>query len=96
VPETRPDPRPTPDSDDGAWGLSPRELDVLRLVCDGRSNGQIAERLVISTRTVQSHVASLLAKSQARNRTDLAVRALRAGIVPLWPDLRAGQDGHRR
>jgi DNA-binding CsgD family transcriptional regulator len=55
-----------------AAGVTSRELDVLRLVRDGRSNAEIAERLFLSTRTVETHVAHLLAKSGTRDRNELA------------------------
>jgi DNA-binding NarL/FixJ family response regulator len=55
-----------------AAGVTSRELDVLRLVQDGRSNAQIAERLFLSTRTVETHVAHLLAKSGTADRSRLA------------------------
>jgi DNA-binding CsgD family transcriptional regulator len=55
-----------------AAGVTSRELDVLRLVRDGRSNAEIAERLFLSTRTVETHVAHLLAKSGTADRTRLA------------------------
>ncbi len=55
-----------------AAGVTSRELDVLRLVRDGRSNAEIAERLFLSTRTVETHVAHLLAKSGTSDRSDLA------------------------
>jgi len=55
-----------------AAGVTSRELDVLRLVCDGRGNAEIAERLFLSTRTVETHVAHLLAKSGTGDRTRLA------------------------
>jgi DNA-binding CsgD family transcriptional regulator len=54
-----------------AAGVTSRELDVLRLVRDGRSNAEIAERLFLSTRTVETHVAHLLAKSGTRDRGEL-------------------------
>lgn len=54
-----------------AAGVTSRELDVLRLVQDGRSNAEIAERLFLSTRTVETHVAHLLTKSGTPDRTAL-------------------------
>jgi DNA-binding CsgD family transcriptional regulator len=56
-----------------AAGVTSRELDVLRLVRDGRSNAEIAQRLFLSTRTVETHVAHLLAKSGTPDRTRLSV-----------------------
>jgi DNA-binding CsgD family transcriptional regulator/tetratricopeptide (TPR) repeat protein len=61
--------------------LSPRELDVVRLVIDGRTNRQVAEELVLSPKTVANHVDSLMRKLGVSSRTALAVRAVEAGIV---------------
>jgi len=61
--------------------LSPREIDVLRLVANGNGNKQIAGLLSISETTVKSHVASILAKLGARDRTHAATIALRRGII---------------
>ena len=58
-------------------GLTPRELDVLRLVADGLSNGQIAARLFISTKTVSVHVSNILAKLAVSSRTEAAAVAHR-------------------
>ena len=57
-------------------GVTRREADVLTLVTAGMGNRAIANQLYLSTRTVESHVSSLLAKLGARNRTDLAARYL--------------------
>jgi DNA-binding NarL/FixJ family response regulator len=65
--------------------LTARELEVVRLVVEGFTNAQIAAHLVISVRTVQSHVKAATVKTGTRTRTQLAVTALRAGIVPLDP-----------
>jgi DNA-binding CsgD family transcriptional regulator len=76
--------RPVPPSD----GLSPRELEVLRLLAAGESNAQIARRLGLSTHTVERHVANLYRKIGARGRAD-AVNGLRPaprpGLTPCWP-----------
>lgn len=61
--------------------LTPRELDVLELVARGMANPEIAKALYLSEHTVRNHVSSLLTKLQVENRTQAAVRAVRAGIV---------------
>jgi DNA-binding NarL/FixJ family response regulator len=58
----------------GRAGITPRELDVLRRVVLRLSNREIAERLVVSIRTVESHVSALLAKLGVSTRRELAVR----------------------
>lgn len=63
--------------------LSGREVEVVQLVAAGQSNDAIAERLVLSPRTVQTHVANAMRKTQCANRTELGVLALREGLVPL-------------
>jgi non-specific serine/threonine protein kinase len=57
--------------------LTPRELDVLALLAEGRSNAEIAETLYIGVRTVRSHVASILAKLGVTTRTAAATWAVR-------------------
>lgn len=74
-----------PACQDGRPGspLSPRERQVTLRVAYGDSNVEIAARLWLSPRTVQSHVAAARRKLGARNRTHLAVLAIAQGIVPL-------------
>lgn len=61
--------------------LTPRELDVLTLVASGGSNRQIAEALVVSVATVNTHVEHVLAKLDVPTRTACAVRASREGLL---------------
>ena len=68
-------------SAEGAVELSERELEVLRLIVDGRDNGAIASELYISPNTVKSHVASICAKLGVESRLQASVQALRRGLV---------------
>lgn len=61
--------------------LSPRERDVLRLVAEGLSDGEIAERLVLSPHTVHRHVANIRRKLGLHSRAAAAAHAARAGLV---------------
>jgi len=63
--------------------LTPREREVLTLLVDGLTDREIAERLVLSVRTVHSHVAAIGRKTGCTTRTQIAVFALRNGLVPL-------------
>jgi DNA-binding CsgD family transcriptional regulator len=62
--------------------LSPRELDVVRLLVEGRTSAQIARVLGLSPRTVEKHVHSAMRKREAPSRTALAVAAVKSGDVP--------------
>jgi len=61
--------------------LSEREREVLNLIATGMTNAQIAERLVISERTVKSHVNNILSKLQVADRTQAAIFAWREGVI---------------
>ncbi|GCF08640.1 response regulator [Dictyobacter arantiisoli] len=61
--------------------LSEREREVLKCIAQGLSNGQIAERLVITERTVKSHVNNILSKLHVVDRTQAAIYAWREGIM---------------
>jgi DNA-binding CsgD family transcriptional regulator len=62
-----------------ALGISEREIDVVRLVAEGRSNKEIAKRLHVSVRTVETHVRHMLTKTGLDNRTQLATWARERG-----------------
>jgi ATP/maltotriose-dependent transcriptional regulator MalT len=62
-------------------GLTPRERDVLRLLADGLTNRQIAERLVVSEHTVHRHVTNILRKLDLPSRAAAAAQAVRSGVT---------------
>jgi DNA-binding NarL/FixJ family response regulator len=61
--------------------LSNRELQVLKLIANGKDNAQIARELFISPKTVKNHISNILMKLQIENRIQAAVYAVRSGIV---------------
>jgi NarL family two-component system response regulator LiaR len=61
--------------------LTERELEVVRLVAQGRSNHEIAEKLVISEKTVKTHISNILSKLHLVDRTQLAIYAIKGGLV---------------
>jgi DNA-binding CsgD family transcriptional regulator len=72
--------RGAPSAGSGLAGLSEREREVARLVAEGNSNGEIADRLVVSPKTVERHLTNILAKLDLRNRTELASRVLSSSV----------------
>ena len=70
-----------PRESDNGFGLTARELEVLRLVADGRSNGQIAEELFISRKTASVHVSNILGKLGVTTRGEAAALAHRRGLA---------------
>ena len=62
-------------------GLTGRQLEVLGLLAEGLRNGQIADRLVLSPKTVDHHVSAILRKLDVGTRTEAAAEAGRLGIV---------------
>jgi DNA-binding CsgD family transcriptional regulator len=74
VPDAAPVERP-------AGGLTPREREILQLVAQGRSNGEVARELFISVKTVSVHVSNILAKLGAAGRTEAAAIARREGLL---------------
>jgi DNA-binding CsgD family transcriptional regulator len=70
-----------PSRSDPVFGLSPREIEVLRLVAKGRTNQQIAEQLFLSDKTIARHMQNILAKLEVSSRAAATAMALRAGIL---------------
>lgn len=81
--------RPEADSDQGPEvieELTPREVDILQLVVEGMTNKEIATALVISENTVKIHMRNILEKLHLQNRIQVAVYAVRQGLVDKAPD----------
>lgn len=77
-----PPPRPEPGQPSGE-PLTPRELDILRLIVHGNTNRQIADKLTISVRTVETHRSNIMEKLNLRSRADLVRYAAEHGLVKL-------------
>jgi PAS domain S-box-containing protein len=72
--------KPNKDTD---FKLSKREMEVLKLICKGKSTSEIAEHLFLSQRTIESHRSKLLSKTNFKNSAELIIHALRQGIVTI-------------
>jgi len=70
-------------SEGGSSGLSPRQMEVLLLIADGKSNKQIASILGLSDGTVKTHIASILRTLDVNNRTQAILAASRKGILQI-------------
>jgi DNA-binding NarL/FixJ family response regulator len=60
--------------------LTEREAEVLLLMAEGRNNAQIAQRLIVSEKTVRNHVSNIFSKLQVVDRSEAIVRAREAGV----------------
>ena len=74
---------PRPPTKENPANITARELDVLALLGEGLGNQEIAERLFLSRRTVEHHVAAILRKLRAASRTQAATEAGRLGLLPV-------------
>ena len=72
---------PAPPAPRAPGGLTERELEVARLVAEGRTNREIAAELIVSERTVARHLEHILAKLNTPSRTAAAAVILRAGLA---------------
>jgi len=68
---------------DSPAGLTPRELEVLRMMAEGAANKNIAWKLGISEHTAKFHVASILTKLNASTRTEAVTMGIRRGLILL-------------
>lgn len=69
------------DPTDAGTQFTPREQEILDLVCQGLSNDEIARRLVVATTTVKTHVKALLTKTGSRSRVNLVIWAAKNGLL---------------
>ncbi|MEO6044960.1 MAG: AAA family ATPase [Tepidiformaceae bacterium] len=74
---------PRPSTRENPWGLTRRETDILQLLKEGCSNSHIARQLILSTRTVDHHVSSILGKLDSKSRTEAVRKAAEEPAVPL-------------
>ena len=84
-PEAAPPPLTEQRPEPPAEPLPPREVEVLRLVAQGKTNGQIAQELVVSKLTVKVHVQHIIRKLAVSDRTQAAVRAIELGLFAPEP-----------
>jgi DNA-binding NarL/FixJ family response regulator len=82
-PDVRSQPRADEDRQWGPWSLTQRELEVLQLLAEGATNGEISQRLYISPKTTKNHLAAIFQKLDVTNRTHALVRAVVMGLVTI-------------
>jgi len=73
---------PRPATQANPHGLTPRQLEILLLLAEGLRNAEIAERLSTTSKTVEHHVSAILAKLQARSRSEAVRLAYESGLIP--------------
>jgi DNA-binding NarL/FixJ family response regulator len=78
APSPRPEPQPVS-------GMSPRQMEVVRLLAQGFTNKDIARTLAVSPATIKTHVAQILAATGAANRTEASMRAKALGLLDVAP-----------
>jgi DNA-binding CsgD family transcriptional regulator len=83
APPEVPAPRREDDRQWGPWSLTQRELEVLQLLAEGSTNGEISQRLYISPKTTKNHLAAIFQKLDVTNRTHALVRAVVMGLVTI-------------
>jgi DNA-binding NarL/FixJ family response regulator len=76
-------PLPAPEDSPSLDELTPRELEVLRMLAEGVGNREMASRLRISDHTVKFHISSILDKLGASTRTEAVTLGIRAGLILL-------------
>ena len=76
-------PRRDDDRQWGPWSLTQRELEVLQLLAEGATNGEISQRLYISPKTTKNHLAAIFQKLDVTNRTHALVRSVVMGLVTI-------------
>ena len=69
------------DQPSGTTNLSPREMDIIRLIAQGMSNRDIGRRLILSEKTVKNHVSHIFSKLHFTTRSQAAVHAVRNGMA---------------
>jgi DNA-binding NarL/FixJ family response regulator len=72
-------------NDQGPHYFSKRELEVIEALCEGLTTAEIAEKLFISPRTVETHKQNLLEKTESRSSVELALYAIKNGLIDLKP-----------
>ena len=77
---------------EGPAGLTARETEILRLIAQGTTARDVADRLFISQKTVATHIEHIYAKTGATNRATASLFAMRHGLLP--EEGQPGSDGH--